>query len=59
MSWHLRRTTAKSDHAVLGLARIEAMTGFDRARPLWMYTLVEGLPEGRAALIMKLHHALN
>lgn len=59
MSWHLRRTTADSDRAVLELARIEAMTGFDRARPLWMYTLVEGLPEGRAALIMKLHHALT
>ncbi|MFL6126414.1 wax ester/triacylglycerol synthase domain-containing protein [Actinophytocola sp.] len=59
MTWHLRRTTADSDAAVLELARIEAMTGFDRARPLWVYTLVEGLPDGRAALLMKLHHALT
>ena len=34
------------------------MTGFDRARPLWVFTLVEGLPDGRAAMLMKLHHAL-
>jgi diacylglycerol O-acyltransferase / wax synthase len=59
LSWHLRRTMADTDRAVLELARIEAMTGFDLARPLWMYTLVEGLPGGRAALLMKLHHALT
>lgn len=59
LSWHLRSVTARTDDAVLELARIEAMTGFDRARPLWMYTLVEGLPEGRAALVMKLHHAIT
>ena len=59
VSWHLRRTTADTDEAVLELAGIEAMTGFDGARPLWVYTLVEGLPDGRAAMIMKLHHALT
>jgi len=58
LSWHLRRTTGATDDAVLELARAEAMTGFDRARPLWMFTLV-GLPDGRAALLMKLHHALT
>lgn len=59
LAWHLRRTTASSDDAVLELARIEAMTGFDRARPLWVFTLVEGLPDGRAAFLMKLHHSLT
>jgi diacylglycerol O-acyltransferase / wax synthase len=59
LSWHLRRTTAATDEAVLELARIEAMTGFDRARPLWVFTLVDGLPGGRAALLMKLHHSLT
>ena len=36
-----------------------AMSAFDRARPLWEATLVEGLPEGRSAYIFKLHHAIS
>lgn len=59
LSWHLRRTTADTHEAVLELARIEAMTGFDRARPLWTFTLVDGLRDGGAALVMKMHHALT
>jgi WS/DGAT/MGAT family acyltransferase len=35
------------------------MAGFDRDRALWETTLVEGLEGGRAALVMKLHHALT
>ncbi len=35
------------------------MAGFDRDRPLWEFTLVDGLEGGRAALILKLHHALT
>ena len=41
------------------MARIAAMTAFDRARPLWEFTLVEQLEGGRAALVMKLHHSLT
>lgn len=44
---------------VLDAARVAAMTAFDHDRPLWEFTLFEGLPDGRAALIMKLHHALT
>ena len=35
------------------------MAAFDRARPLWEVTLVEGIEGGEAALIVKLHHALS
>jgi diacylglycerol O-acyltransferase / wax synthase len=62
LSWHLRRAATASPHtdaSVLELARSEAMTGFDRTRPLWVFTLVEGVERGRAALIMKMHHALT
>ena len=38
--------------------RRQSMTDFDRDRPLWRVTLLEGLPEGKAALIIKLHHAI-
>ena len=33
-------------------------TPLDRSRPLWAMLFVEGLPEGRVALVAKLHHAL-
>ena len=35
------------------------MDAFDRARPLWEVTLVEGIEDGEAALIVKFHHSLS
>lgn len=61
LSWHLARVQAPSgvgDDFVLDLARKEAMTGFDQVRPLWRFTLVEGLSGDTAALVMKVHHSL-
>ena len=43
---------------VLTEARRQSMTDFDKERPLWRLTVLEGLPGGKAALIMKLHHAI-
>ncbi len=62
VAWHLRRVDAPAPHGrdeVLGLAAVAAMSGFDRTRPLWEFTLVEGLEDGEAALIMKMHHSLT
>jgi len=44
---------------VLDLAAPIAMQGFDRARPLWEFTLVDGLAGDRCALITKIHHAIT
>jgi len=62
VAWHLRRVDVPTPHStneVLGLAALAAMSGFDRSRPLWEFTLVEGLQGGRAALVMKMHHSLT
>jgi diacylglycerol O-acyltransferase len=44
---------------LLEMARVAAMADFDRARPLWEATLIDGLAEGGAALLCKLNHALT
>ena len=62
LSWHLSRVTAPppgTRDAVLEFARRAAMAAFDRARPLWEVTLVEGIEGGEAALVIKLHHSLS
>ena len=62
LSLHLRRLDAPRPHTpatVLDFARHEAMTGFDRSRPLWQFTLIEHLRGGGAAFVMKVHHSLT
>lgn len=62
LSWHLRRVRLPEGGdlpELLDLARTAAMDAFDHDRPLWEFTLVEGLAGGRAALVLKVHHALT
>lgn len=62
LDWHVRRVTAPAPgtlDTVVEMARRAEMSDFDRARPLWQATLVEGLEKGRTALLFKLHHALT
>ena len=62
LDFHVRRVAVPqpaSDRAVLDLAAQLALDPFDRARPLWQFTLVEGLPDGRAAMVQKLHHTIT
>ncbi len=61
LSFHMRRyrvTAPGSWDQVLDEARRQSMADFDLARPLWRVTLIEGLRGGRAAMIVKLHHAI-
>lgn len=61
LAYHLRRVVAPPPgtlRSVLDLSQSWAMGSFDRARPLWEFTLVEGLEDGRAALVMKVHHSV-
>jgi diacylglycerol O-acyltransferase len=43
---------------VLDLAQTMAGSGCDPALPLWEAVLVEGMEDGRAALLVKVHHAV-
>ncbi len=62
LGYHMRRVRVPEPgtwRSVLDFAQIAEMTPFDRERPLWEFTLVDGLEDGRAALLTKLHHSLT
>lgn len=62
LAYHLRSVRAPEPgrfRQLLDLAAPIAMQSFDRARPLWEFTIVEGLEDGRAALIHKVHHSVT
>src|SRR5581483_11055086 len=60
--FHLQRVRVPDGGAwrdVLEFARTAAMDDFDRARPLWQFTLLSGLADGGSAFVTKLHHSLT
>ncbi len=62
LDWHVRRVAAPPPHTfatVLDFARKSGMAAFDPARPLWECTLVDGLEDGGAAVVLKVHHSLT
>ncbi len=62
LDYHVRRTHLPGDGSMaqlLEFAQTQALAPFDRTRPLWEGTLVEGLEGGRAAYFLKLHHSLT
>jgi diacylglycerol O-acyltransferase len=62
LDYHLRFMRAPGAgtlREVFDIAAPIAMQGFDRARPLWEFTVVEGLEGDRTALIGKVHHAIT
>src|SRR5690349_22835837 len=62
LSAHVRRVALPgdgSDRALLDLCGALAEQPLDRARPLWEFTLIEGLDGGRAALLQKIHHTIT
>lgn len=62
LDYHLRRVaipTPGDTRGLLDLAAAVTAPPLDRSRPLWEFTLVEGLDGDRAALIQRLHHAIS
>ena len=57
--WWVKAPGKAGLREVLDIAEPVAMSGFDRARPLWRAVAVEGLKGGKSAIIMKVHHAVT
>jgi WS/DGAT/MGAT family acyltransferase len=47
------------DRAFLNLCASLSEQPLDRARPLWEFTVIDGLTGGRAALLQKIHHTVT
>lgn len=58
LGWHVRRASVDGTAELADLVGQELSRKLDRTRPLWEMTVVDGLDDGRAALIPKMHHAL-
>jgi diacylglycerol O-acyltransferase len=60
LHYHVRRFGLPSPGSfadLLAAAEQIAMTPFDKHRPPWEAVLVDGLPGGQAAFVLKLHHS--
>lgn len=60
LHYHVRRMAIPEGGGwaeLLGTAEQVAMTPFDRARSPWEVVLFEGLPDGQAAYLLKMHHS--
>jgi diacylglycerol O-acyltransferase / wax synthase len=59
---HVRRIAVPkpgSLRQVLDLATLITLDPFERTRPLWQFTVIEGLRGGSAALVQKMHHTIT
>lgn len=56
---HLALPAPGSVRQLLDLAALLYADPFDHNRPLWQFTVVEGLEGGGAALLAKMHHVLS
>jgi len=62
LSFHLRRVRLPDPgtlRQLLDLVAGDAMASFDRSRPPWRASLVEGLEGDRTAYVLKLHHSMT
>jgi WS/DGAT/MGAT family acyltransferase len=61
LRWHVRNTALPAPGGSAEIARLMSRLmsqRMDRRRPLWEYWFVEGLADGRWALLSKVHHSM-
>ena len=59
---HVRRMALPAPgtmRQLLDLSTLLVADAFDRSRPLWQFTVIDGLEGGKSALIQKLHHTIT
>ncbi len=62
LDWHVRHIGAPgggSLRELLDYFTVWLQDSYDRTRPLWMYVVVDGLADGRGALLSKIHHTVG
>jgi WS/DGAT/MGAT family acyltransferase len=62
LDYHLRKVALPApgtQRALLDLVATLCGPPLDRSRPLWEFTLVEGLEGGRAAMVQRVHHTVT
>jgi WS/DGAT/MGAT family acyltransferase len=62
LDWHVRRiglAAPGDERALYDEAARLAAEPFDRTRPLWRFTVIDGLTGGRAALVQQMHHTIT
>jgi WS/DGAT/MGAT family acyltransferase len=62
LEYHVRRIAVPAPgdtRTLLSVCEQLAESSLDRSRPLWEFTLVDGLAGGRAALLQKIHHTIS
>src|SRR6185436_16986495 len=62
LDYHVRRIAVPAPgdtRSVLDVCEQLAESSLDRSRPLWEFTMIDGLAGGRAALLQKVHHTIS
>jgi diacylglycerol O-acyltransferase len=62
LDYHLRHVALPppgTRRQLLDMAALLYADPWDRSRPLWRFTVVEGLADGGAALLAKMHHVIS
>jgi diacylglycerol O-acyltransferase len=62
LDYHVRRVAAPDPggtRELLDVCADLAEAPFDRSRPLWEFTVVDGLSGGRTAMLQKMHHTIT
>jgi WS/DGAT/MGAT family acyltransferase len=55
---HISLPPPGTERQLLDFAALTSVDQFDRARPLWQFIVVDGLADGRGAMVQKLHHTI-
>ncbi|MEY2403241.1 MAG: diacylglycerol O-acyltransferase / wax synthase, partial [Acidimicrobiaceae bacterium] len=56
---HIALAAPATERALFDLAVALAAQPLERTRPLWEFTIIDGLEGGRAALFQKIHHTIT